>query len=89
MVEDFVIWESGSNPEEEKEVVRRFTRFTHYRKIADTYGTGRARELGIFSTDAFGKSLDAVHAEFAVAEAAPETPRLRLDKRRKWFGWRG
>ncbi|WP_250513765.1 DUF1698 domain-containing protein [Caballeronia sp. INDeC2] len=87
MVEDFVIWESGSNPEVEKEVVRRFTRFANYRKIADTYGTGRARELGIFFTEDFGKSFDAAHAEFSVARPGDQKLNLSTEKQRRWFGW--
>lgn len=42
------IWESGENPQHEIEYVLKYTDFSKYDKIAETYGTGRTRELGVF-----------------------------------------
>lgn len=55
-IRDLVIWESGDAPETEIELVRAHTRFSHYRELATTYGTGRKRVLGLFATDAFVQS---------------------------------
>ncbi|CAO4183189.1 methyltransferase domain-containing protein [Methylorubrum extorquens] len=58
LVEHFVIWESGSRPDDEKRQICDHTKFIHYVKIANTYGTGRMRELGIFCTkDFFDQTL--------------------------------
>jgi SAM-dependent methyltransferase len=56
-VESFVLWESGSNPQEEKDAFFRHTKFTSYQRIADTFGTGRTRELGIFMEPKFASQF--------------------------------
>ncbi len=57
IVADFVIWESGSNPESEREEFVKHTKFSSYLHIADTFGTGRARKLGIFCTPEFAERV--------------------------------
>jgi hypothetical protein len=93
-VDDFVIWESGSEPEEEKRVITRLTKFSHYRKIANTYGTGRVREMGIFMTSEFANALDSTHAMIpgnasVETQAAPvfekTPPHVTGGGWRKWF----
>lgn len=46
-----VIWESGNCPEEEKEHIRRHTKFRNYRHLGYTFATGKFRELGFFIAD--------------------------------------
>lgn len=48
-VSDFIIWESGNYPEEEKRLIISLTKFKKYTKLATTFATGKTRELGIFS----------------------------------------
>lgn len=43
-----LIWESGDRIEEEKEWIMNNSSFKFYKKIADTVGTGKIRELGVF-----------------------------------------
>lgn len=45
----YLVWESGDEIELEKEFVLKHSSFTKYEKIMDTFGTGKIRELGIFS----------------------------------------
>lgn len=45
---NMLIWESGEKPKMEIEYILRHTDFSGYEKIAETYGTGRTRELGVF-----------------------------------------
>lgn len=44
----FLLWESGAQIEEEKEWIMNNSSFKHYEKIAETVGTGKIRELGVF-----------------------------------------
>lgn len=55
-IKELVIWESGEAPETEIELVRRHTRFSRYHELGTTYGTGRKRALGIFTTEAFASA---------------------------------
>ena len=43
-----MIWESGDEIEEEKEFIRKNSDFKYYIKIANTVGTGKVRELGVW-----------------------------------------
>lgn len=45
----YLVWESGDEIELEKKFVLEHSSFTRYEKIMDTFGTGKIRELGIFS----------------------------------------
>ncbi len=47
-VDGFLLWESGADAESEINFIMAETSFLRYEKIAATYGTGKARELGIF-----------------------------------------
>jgi SAM-dependent methyltransferase len=47
-VRDFIIWESGDDPQKEIGAISGSTKFVNYLRIAYTYGTGKSRELGIF-----------------------------------------
>lgn len=47
-VTDFIVWESGHDPDFEKRLITDFGKFTRYESLGRTYGTGRSRELGIF-----------------------------------------
>jgi 2-polyprenyl-3-methyl-5-hydroxy-6-metoxy-1,4-benzoquinol methylase len=51
MVSDMIIWESGDQPEIEKELILSRTKFKKYRKLSLTVGTGKLREFGIFTTN--------------------------------------
>lgn len=55
-VSDYLIWESGEDPNFEKIWIQTRTKFVNYQKIATTYATGKTREMGIFWRD--GWSLD-------------------------------
>lgn len=48
-ISDYIIWESGGDPELEKNLILNKTKFSEYAFIANTYATGKARELGVFS----------------------------------------
>lgn len=48
-VNDLLIWESGDMIESEKEEILKHTKFRHFTHLCYTYGTGKFRELGIFS----------------------------------------
>lgn len=48
VTKDFLIWESGDEVEYEKQWILEHSTFTHYEKIANTFGTGKIRELGVF-----------------------------------------
>ena len=43
-----MIWESGDEIEEEKKFIRKNSDFKYYIKIANTVGTGKVRELGVW-----------------------------------------
>ncbi|MET3546508.1 SAM-dependent methyltransferase [Paenibacillus favisporus] len=43
-----LFWESGDAIESEKKLLIENTGFKHYEKLADTFGTGKYRELGVF-----------------------------------------
>jgi SAM-dependent methyltransferase len=43
-----LFWESGADPEREKALILERTHLRRYRKLAETYGTGKRRELGVF-----------------------------------------
>lgn len=48
VTESFLLWESGSDAENEIKFIIAETSFLYYEKIATTYGIGNVRELGIF-----------------------------------------
>lgn len=48
VTKQMMIWESGERPQQEIEFILKHTDFVTYEKIAETYGTGRTRELGVF-----------------------------------------
>ncbi len=48
-VTDMLFWESGPHPEQEKEWILSSTHFSTYERLAQTYGTGKVRELGVFT----------------------------------------
>jgi hypothetical protein len=43
-----LFWESGAEPEKEKQWILEGTHFRTYQKLGETWGTGKARELGVF-----------------------------------------
>ncbi|WP_410769033.1 class I SAM-dependent methyltransferase [Fontibacillus sp. BL9] len=47
-VRSMLFWESGDNVAEEKNMILNATSFKSYVKLADTFGTGKYRELGVF-----------------------------------------
>ncbi|GIO88647.1 hypothetical protein J25TS5_55790 [Paenibacillus faecis] len=47
-VHGLLFWESGDRIEEEKSLLFKHTGFEEYVKLADTFGTGKYRELGVF-----------------------------------------
>ena len=49
MTNGMMIWESGDSIEEEKNFILKNSSFTKYQKISETVGTGRVRELGVWS----------------------------------------
>lgn len=49
VVNKMIIWESGDDIEKEKEYIISNTKFKKFEHICYTYGTGKIRELGIFS----------------------------------------
>jgi 2-polyprenyl-3-methyl-5-hydroxy-6-metoxy-1,4-benzoquinol methylase len=51
MISEMIIWESGDQPELEKELIINNTKFKRYQKLSVTAGTGKLRELGIFSVE--------------------------------------
>jgi hypothetical protein len=53
MVNKFIIWESGDNAQMEIDYITKNSKFHYYKKIANTYGTAKIRELGIFSIEEF------------------------------------
>jgi hypothetical protein len=56
-INKFILWESGDKPEAEKADIMSNTKFKHYSKLAATYGTGKVRELGVFSVCDIDKLL--------------------------------
>ena len=50
-VKHILIWESGDNPEFEKEQIMRHTKFRVFKHLCFTYATGKFREMGIFFAD--------------------------------------
>jgi SAM-dependent methyltransferase len=48
-VRELVVFESGDDPSAEVAAITSGTHFTHYRRIATTWGTGKLRELGLFT----------------------------------------
>lgn len=48
MTTGFLIWESGDQPEKEKQFIFSHSGFSYYEKIRNTVGTGKIRELGVF-----------------------------------------
>lgn len=51
VTEKYIIWESGDCPDYEKQYIMSRSKFKYYKKIASTYGTGKKRELGVFTPD--------------------------------------
>ena len=49
MTKKFLLWESGDEPEREKHFIFSHSSFHTYEKICETVGTGKLRELGIFT----------------------------------------
>lgn len=49
-IEKFLFWETGDDIEREKELIHKKTKFKYYKKLKITFGTGKIRELGVFST---------------------------------------
>lgn len=49
MTKKFLLWESGDEPEREKHFIFSHSSFHTYEKICETVGTGKVRELGIFT----------------------------------------
>lgn len=47
-VKGWLFWESGAEPEREKAILLRETKFDRYEKLGDTEGTGKKREFGVF-----------------------------------------
>jgi hypothetical protein len=50
-VSEYIIWESGGDPEMEKDLIISSTKFRNYSRIAITHATGKTREFGIFYVD--------------------------------------
>jgi SAM-dependent methyltransferase len=50
-VSDFIIWESGDDPQMEKELITSSTKFRNYSRISMTQATGKTREFGVFYID--------------------------------------
>lgn len=48
LTEKILLWESGGEPEQEKNYILSNTDFIRYEKISETYGTGFIRELGVY-----------------------------------------
>lgn len=48
MTKSMMIWESGDEPEREKEFIINNSAFKKYVRIAETVGTGKVREMGIW-----------------------------------------
>lgn len=48
LTKEVLIWESGNEPEREKEFILKNTAFYSYKKIASTFGSGKLREMGVF-----------------------------------------
>lgn len=48
MIADIAADKSGDDPQKEKRLILENTGFTRYEKLADTFGTGKLRELGVF-----------------------------------------
>lgn len=48
VTENFLIWESGDQPEKEIQFILEHSSFKTYCKISETFGTGKVREMGIF-----------------------------------------
>ncbi len=51
-VTKLLFWESGPDPVRERALIHEHTRFKHFHSLGLTYGTGKARELGVFSMHA-------------------------------------
>ncbi len=49
MTKKFLLWESGDEPEREKRFIFNHSSFRTYDKICETVGTGKVRELGVFT----------------------------------------
>jgi 2-polyprenyl-3-methyl-5-hydroxy-6-metoxy-1,4-benzoquinol methylase len=49
MISEMLIWESGDQPEFEKNLIIKNTKFKNYKKLSLTVGTGKLREFGIFT----------------------------------------
>ncbi|GIP26071.1 hypothetical protein J23TS9_12010 [Paenibacillus sp. J23TS9] len=47
-ISHLLFWESGDEIDAEKKLLMDNTDFTYYEKLADTFGTGKYRELGVF-----------------------------------------
>lgn len=47
---EMIIWESGDTPIAERNEIIKQTKFNHYQHLCYTFGTGKFRELGIFTT---------------------------------------
>jgi hypothetical protein len=48
MTKHALIWESGDDPEREKDIVLSHSKLTCYLSLGPTKGTGKRRELGVF-----------------------------------------
>lgn len=48
MTKKYLIWESGDEPEKEKQFIFSNSHFNTYEHICETTGTGKVREMGVF-----------------------------------------
>lgn len=48
LTKDILLWESGNEPEREKQWIFDHSSFNAYEKISDTFGTQKLREMGVF-----------------------------------------
>jgi len=54
-VTGLLFWESGAEPDREKEILLQGTKFDEYEKLGDTEGTGKKREFGVFIKSTYTK----------------------------------
>jgi len=47
-VDELLFWESGDQPTQERKYILNHTHFRSYTPLGKTYGTGKAREMGVF-----------------------------------------
>ena len=48
LTKGILLWESGDEPEREKQWIFDHSSFNAYEKIGDTFGTQKLREMGVF-----------------------------------------